>query len=174
MTHDAWPGYRPSVKKGLSGSVKALRAQFAMFRDGTQMQTLHKLYRRQRKLEWLSNRQGPSTAKYRHPAECADLIAENDLDEPVVRHWLLAPRAHLSTLLAITVFAPALARCLLLHWPCGDQGSSSRPSRQRLSSSPAARSQLLLICRQRTSFCRLWDSGRGSSRGRRSQSSWHR
>jgi hypothetical protein len=65
-----------------------------MFRDGTQMQTLHKLYRRQRKLEWLSNRQGPSTAKYRHPAECADLIAENDLDEPVVRHWLLAPRAH--------------------------------------------------------------------------------
>jgi hypothetical protein len=63
MTHDAWPGYRPSVK-------------------------------RQRKLEWLSNRQGPSTAKYRHPAECADLIAENDLDEPVVRHWLLAPRAH--------------------------------------------------------------------------------
>ena len=56
--------------------------------------TLHKLYRRQRKLEWLSNRQGPSTAKYRHPAECADLIAENDLDEPVVRHWLLAPRAH--------------------------------------------------------------------------------
>ena len=38
MTDDAWPGYRPSVKKGLSGSVKALRAQFAMFRDGTQMQ----------------------------------------------------------------------------------------------------------------------------------------
>ena len=65
----------------------------------------------------------------------------------------------LSTSSAITVFAPALARCLCCTGPVAirvhHRVRRDNAYHRRLRHDP----QLSLICRQRTSFCRLWDSG---------------